>query len=227
MGKPREREEARKLRHQGKSIKKIAKKIDVSPSSVRKWTFDIRLSPSQKKRLKDNVFEALQRGRKTAAAKQRTKKLKEINLLRSSGMAEVGELSQRELFLVGIALYWSEGFKKDSRLGFANSDPNMIKLFLKWLIENCRVPTKDIRVRVGLNISHENRIREVEEYWSKVTKIPLTNFQKPFFQKFAWKKEFKKPNNYFGVLRIRANKQRILFRKINGWIEGLKLNTAG
>lgn len=226
MAKPEKREEARKLRRQGRSIKEIAKKLDVSPGSVHKWCQDIKLTPLQRKQLDQKVFKALQKGRRKVAQNQRQKRLKEIKELKTKGIGEVGDLNKREFFIVGAALYWAEGFKKDSRLGFANSDPNMIKFFLKWLLKNCGVPKKDIRLRVGLNISHKNRIKETEKYWSELTGIPLSQFQKPFFQKFKWKKEFKKPEEYFGVLRIRANKQRRLFRKIHGYIEGLKQNVA-
>lgn len=227
MAKPGKRKEARKFRRRGKSIKEIARKLDVSPASVHKWCQDIRLTPLQRRQLDQKVLNALQKGRKKTAKHQRAKRLKEIKTLRTEGITEVGRLLKREFFLTGVALYWAEGFKKDSRLGFANSDPNMVKFFLKWLVKNCGVPEKDIRLRVGLNISHKNRTKEVEKYWSELTEIPLNQFQKPFFQKFTWKKEFKKPEEYFGVLRIRANKQRRLFRRIHGWIEGLKINAAG
>lgn len=222
MAKPEKRRKARKIRRQGQSIKKIAKGLDVSPGSVHSWCQDIKLSPEQRKKLDQKVLNALQRGRKKAAEKQRRRRLEEIKELKSKGIKEVGNLNKREFFLAGVALYWAEGFKKDRRLGFANSDPRMIKFFLKWLINICEVPKKDIRLRVGLNISHKYRVREVEKYWSRITNIPLSQFQKPFFQKFKWKKKFKDPENYFGVLRIRANKQRRLFRKIHGFIQALR-----
>lgn len=226
MSKLKKRKKAIKLRQQGKSIKEIAKKLAVSPASVHKWCLDIKLTLLQRKQLDQKVSEALQKGRKRVARNQRKKRLKEIRELKAKGVKEIGKLKKREFFLTGAALYWAEGFKKDSRLGFANSDPNMVKFFLKWLVEN-GVPKKDIRLRVGVNISHKKRIKEIEKYWSKLTDIPFSQFQKPFFQKFKWKKEFKKPEEYFGVLRIRANKQRVLFRTIYGYIEGLKQNAAG
>jgi len=227
MAKPEKRKEARELRRKGRSIKGIAKKLTVSPASVHKWCQDIKLTSPQRKQLDQKVFKALQKGRKKVAQNQRQKRLKEIKELKNKGIKEIGNLNEREFFIAGVALYWAEGFKKDSRLGFANSDPNMVKFFLKWLIESCGVPEKDVRLRVGLNVSHKNRVKEVEKYWSKLTGVPLSQFQKPFFQKFKWKKEFKRPGEYFGVLRIRANKQRQLFRKIHGYIEGLKQNMAG
>ena len=73
------------------------------------------------------------------------------------------------------------------------------------------------------NFKVSDFVKEVEKYWSDITGVSLEQFQKPFFQKFIWKKEYPNPNEYFGVLRIRANKQLILFRKILGWLEGLKV----
>lgn len=226
MVKLEERKKAKKLRQKGESLKKIAKKLNVSPASVHKWCQNIKLTHQQRKKLDQRTFNALQEGRKKIAQNQRQKRLKEISELKTKGIKDIGNLTKKEFFIAGVALYWAEGFKKDSRLGFANSDPKMIRLFLKWLINICEVPKKEIRLRVGLNISHKNRLKEVEDYWSKITNIPLSRFQKAFFQKFKWKKEFKKPEDYFGVLRIRANGQRKLFRKIHGWIEGLKNQTS-
>lgn len=226
MVKLEEKKRARKLRQKGESIKGIAKRLKVSPASVHKWCRNIRLTSFQRQKLDQRAFNALQKGRKKAAQHQRQKRLEELRELKLKGIKKIGNLDKREFFIAGVALYWAEGFKKDSRLGFANSDPKMVKFFLKWLIES-GVPKKDIRLRVGLNISHRSRAEEVEKYWSKLTGIPLSQFQKPFFQNFKWKKKFKEPEKYFGVLRIRANKQRRLFREIHGYIEGLKKNTAG
>lgn len=50
----------------------------------------------------------------------------------------VGPLTPRELFLVGVALYWAEGSKSKPwrrlhRLQLINSDEGVIRLFLTWL----------------------------------------------------------------------------------------------
>ncbi|MFC1790276.1 hypothetical protein ACFLZP_02210 [Patescibacteria group bacterium] len=222
MTKWREKQKARELRNVGESIREIARKLSVSSASVHSWCKDIRLTYLQEKRLKDRVFTALQKGRKKVAKQQKRKRLSEIKKYKRIGIKEVGGLSDREMLLVGAALYWAEGFKKDQRLGFANSDPAMVKFFINWLIKIGGVDKDEIRLRVGLNISHRYRVRKVEKYWSEITEIPLNQFQRPYFQNFKWKKEFRDPGKYFGVLRVRANKQRVLFRKIHGWVEGLR-----
>lgn len=225
MAKPKLHQKAIVLREQGLGIKTIAYKLGVSSSTVSLWCRDVKLTSLQRKELEKRAHDPFYGRRLTNILLQQNKKLKKIKELNSLGIKQIGKLTPGELFIAGVALYWAEGFKKDNRLGFANSDPKMINLFLKWLIKNCEVPKKDIRVRVGLNISHKGRIKEVEKHWSVLTKLPLSQFQKPFFQKFIWKKDFPKPEEYFGVLRIRANKQLPLFRKIHGWIEGLKINS--
>ena len=215
---------AKKLRQEGFGIKTIAYKLSVSSSSVSRWCKDVELSPAQIIELKRRAHDPFYGRRLDNILRQKQIKLNKIEKFKRQGIKEVGKLSKRDVFIAGIALYWAEGFKKDRRLGFANSDPAMIRLFLKWLTKYCHVPKDDVRLRVGLNISHKDRIEEVQNYWSKITEIPISQFQKPFFQKFVWKKDYPKPNEYFGVLRIRANKQLPLFRKIHGWIEGLKKN---
>ena len=224
MSKPELRLKTRRLRKRGWGIKTIAHKLDISSSTVSYWCRDIKLTLEQVQELTRRSHDPFYGRRKDYLDRIKQERLQKIENLRQLGIKEVGTLSQRDLFIAGIALYWAEGFKKDRRLGFANSDPFMTKFFLHWLINYCKVPKKDIRVRVGLNISHKERIKLVEKHWSKISSIPLQQFQTPFFQKFIWKKEFPKPEEYFGVLQIRANKQLQLFRKINGWIEGLKIN---
>lgn len=224
MTKKLENQKAVILRKKGISIKKIAKKLHISSSTASKWLKNVELSQELKDRLYKNAHDPFYGRRKDHVMNQIKKKEKEIKKEKLLGIKNIGKLTKRELFITGVGLYWAEGFKKDRRLGFANSDPSMIKLFIKWLTGCCNVPKDQIRLRIGLNISHNHRINEVEKYWSELTEIPLNHFQKPFFQKFKWKKKYPNENNYFGVLRIRANKQLKLFRRISGWIEGLKLN---
>ncbi|KKS97935.1 MAG: hypothetical protein UV73_C0004G0077 [Candidatus Gottesmanbacteria bacterium GW2011_GWA2_43_14] len=226
MSKKIEFQKAVALRKKGLSIKTIAKRLKISSSSASRWCKNVELTSEQKEILLKNSRDPFYGQRKKHVLKQIRNKEKEIKRELSKGIKDIGNLTKRELFLTGVGLYWAEGFKKDRRLGFANSDPKMIKLFLKWLTECCDVSIELIRLSVGLNLSHSNRIEEVQQYWSEITKIPLSQFQKPFFQKFLWKKKFSDPENYYGVLRIRVNKQLKLFRRIAGWIEGLKLTVS-
>jgi hypothetical protein len=225
MAKPEEKRRAKLLRVNGNSIKDIAKELQVSPSSVSLWCRDVVLSKQQiadlERRAKDPHY-----GRRLEYSQaQRRSRVEKEEKLMLKGTQDVGQLSRRELFLVGVALYWSDGFKKDSQVGFANSDPQMIKLFVKWLIECCGRSVEELLFRVTVNSAHQYRVEEVQQYWADVLAVSMDSFQKPFFQNVRWKKQYDDPRSYFGVLRVRVRRSVNFLRLIRGWIEGLKVNT--
>jgi len=144
--------------------------------------------------------------------------------LRQKGIDKINKLDNRELFVAGVALYWAEGFKKDSRIGFANTDPEMIRFFIRWLVDCLEVDIKELSFCITVNIEHKDRIDVIEKYWRKELGITNSKFTKPFYQKTKWKKEFENPNQYYGVLRVRVVKSLDQLRVIHGYIEGLKKN---
>jgi len=125
-----------------------------------------------------------------------------------------------------VALYWAEGSKeKDhspgSPLRFANGDPYMIKLFLKWL-QNVDVKKERICFDIYLHDNNRYRVSEVVKYW-----VNNTGFSKKLF-KVYYKKDIPKtkrknigPDTYFGLVRIYVKESSDLVRKINGWVEGI------
>jgi hypothetical protein len=211
------------LRKDGKSFRDISKTLEIPLSTVFLWTKKIELSESQKQKLKEKSLKILQRSRIKAQKVKRENYEKIVNQNLLLGEKTIGkDLSKRELTLICSALYWAEGFKKDNRLGFANSDPKMIKMFLFWLINELGVPKERIRLRVGINISFIEKIKKIERYWSETTGIPLGQFQKPFYQQSKLKKIYPNIDGYYGVLRIRAIGQNECFRKILGMVTGLR-----
>lgn len=227
MAKSLKRIKARKLRKKGVSIKDIARKLQVSTSSVSLWCRDVILTSDQIREFERRARDPNYGRRLQYALSQQKKREEKTRRLLNEGIKEIGLLSKRELFLVGVALYWAEGFKKDSRVGFASLDPEMIKLFITWLTRCCGFSTSDLTLSVTANISHEHRIGAIQKYWSEVTGVPLQSFNKPFFQKVKWKKKYDKPEEYYGVLRIRVKKSKDFLRKIDGWIEGIKKMNLG
>jgi hypothetical protein len=214
---------AREMRILGESIKTIAKKLKVSTGSVSVWCRDIELTEQQIKKLEQNYRDPFYGKRLENVQRQKQIRLDKIKQLTESGLNEIGQISSRDLFVAGVALYWAEGFKKDSQAGFANSDPTMMGLFIKWVTESCSYSINDLSFRVTANISHKHRIDDIQKYWSETLNIPLGQFQKPFFQNVVWKKIYENEDKYYGVLRIKVRKSTDFLRKIHGWIEGLRL----
>lgn len=221
MAKSRLKIEARELRTGGKSIKTIARDLGVSSSTVSIWCKDIKLTPKQIARLEKNSKDPFYGRRLSYSLKQQlARKIKEEQI-KTEAKNLIGILSDREKLIAGIALYWAEGFKKDKMAGFANTDPQMIKFTLSWFQNQLGVPKSQIRLRVGINESHRHRTKEIENHWSYLTGIPISQFNHPFYQKLIWKKVYEHPEEYFGILRVRILKSTDLLRKIKGLIEGL------
>lgn len=224
MAKSKEKIKARKLRKKGESIKKISNLLKISVSTVSLWCRDVELTDKQIENLRKRQTDPFYGKR----LDYYLKKKKEFNLkllnLKNEGINSIGKLSKREIFLIGVALYWGEGFKKDSLVGLATLDINIAKFFIFWLNKSFGITTNDLILRVTANISYKNKINELGKYWSKELKIPVSQFSKPFFQNTKWKKEYENKSDYHGVLRIKARRSIDLLRKIFGYIEGINFS---
>lgn len=225
MAKSEKKIRARKLRRDGQSIKSIARDLEVSPGSVSLWCRDILMTREQLDILEKNSKDPYYGKRLQNSLKQQSVRIEKTDRLKAEGIEEVGKLTNRELLLVGIALYWAEGYKKDSQVGLGSSDPRMMQLYVKWLRECFNYSVEDLLFRVTVNESHVYRIKEIVQYWADLFGINISNFQKSFYQKAKWQKSYEHPEEYFGVLRIRVRKSSDFLRKIHGYIEGLKINT--
>lgn len=221
MAKSLLRLEACKLRKRGLSVKKIAKLLNISTSTASKWVRDIILTIEQLENLRQSSIKGAELGRLRSALLQKGKRLKIIEDSRIKGIELLSNLNERELLVTGLALYWGEGSKKDRRIEFCNSDPRMIKFFIRWLQSCFGVKIEDLRGYLGINETHLKREDIVKQYWSELTDIPLVQFRKTFFKKTANKKVYENFNEHYGTLSIRVAKSAALFYKVMGLIEGL------
>lgn len=212
------RDKARQLRSAGSSLNEITERLKIPKSTARYWCRDIVLSKRQLK----NLFQKQIIGGALSAETLRKKRLSKIGKLKQEGMADIGKLSNKELFLVGIALYWAEGYNKgDGEFGFTNSNPRIINLIIRWLNNCCNISKDRIHLRIAINYLHKNRIANILKFWSRATDIPKFQFSKPTFIKVKNKKIYLNPENYFGTLRIKVRNSTDFRRKIMGWIEGI------
>jgi len=75
-----------------------------------------------------------------------------------------------ELFNLGVGLFLGEGSKKNKfNVALANSNPQILRLFLKFLREICGVEER--KIRSALNIFNDINTRVAVRFWSKMTKI--------------------------------------------------------
>ncbi len=216
--KVKERKRARQLRFQGWPIRKIAKFVKCSKSSVSNWVRDIPLTPEQIERLKSNQ----DKGRAKAAAhpnssKQVWQRIRN-DIIESAAKEIPSDCSLKTLKIIGSVLYWAEGYKKGRNMvNFSNSDSIMIRLMMRFFREVCKVPNSKFRGCVHIHPHLEGKRAML--FWSRQTGIPLNQFHK-LQTPVSRASKNKRDTLPLGTFRIIISDTR-LQSKIKGWIKGI------
>ena len=167
-GKVVERRRARELRAQSRTLQEIASELGVSKSSVSLWVRDVEFTPRPRNR----------GHRSMKPHPLHVARLAEIERCRIEGSGRIGQLSEREFLVLGLALYAGEGSKTGNDISFANSDPRMILTFITWLRRFFDVDESRLRVKLYL---HEGLdLESAIGFWSDLTEIPPSQFTKPY-----------------------------------------------
>lgn len=185
------------LRKDGKSIKTIAKELNVSKSSVSQWVRHILLTDIQKQILVNNQ----EKGRGIARAKigniLHTRALEKRKENQVYGR-EKAKQSTFDLYMAGCMLYWGEG-GKGKRIVFTNSEPEMISFFMNFLRTACNVSDSKIKLCIQAYLNNDLSINDIETFWLKIT--GLSNFQltKGYYREVSNSLRHKLP---YGTARI-------------------------
>ena len=213
-------ETARALRREGRSINDIVAISHAPKSTVSYWCRDIALSATQIDSLARKSRDRGKIGMLHAAENKRALRQAAVELQKKRGGKDVGKLSSRDLFVLGLALYWGEGYKSgNEECGLTNSDPRIMRTFVMWLQKFYRVPLSDLILRVSINHVHRRRVLTVERYWSHVTKVPRSQFTKTSLILIRSRKVYANTGEHYGTLRIKVRRGTTLRRRIIGSIE--------
>jgi len=190
---PNEIKKIKTLRSHGYSIIEIGKKLNRPKTTVFRYVLGIEVLPKYLKNW--------------AGKRGGSKKRKALKEAESLGEARklIKELSYKEKFILLSALYWGEGSKKS--FGLSNTDPNLIKVFLKCLKDLFGVDA--VRLRVSIRIYEDLSRQKCLDFWSKVTGVQRDNFVSVNILK--GKKQGKLE---YGMCRIRVAKGGDLLKKI-------------
>ena len=123
--------------------------------------------------------------------------------------------SDERLKLAGVMLYWAEGYKthKSAGIDLANSDPQMIEVFIDFLRGICGVSSN--RLRVLLYCYSNQNIDELVDFWSELTRIPKSQFTKPYVRKDFRVEKYGKMQ--YGMVHIRYSDKKLL-SQLMSWI---------
>lgn len=165
-----------KLRQNGFSYNEISKYVPVAHSTISRWCCKIILTEKQKARLleKKNNNSFISDVKKKAVRVREEAKVWADNEIKKLLNHKNSDL----LFLSGILLYWAEGTKGPNQkcIEVTNTDPNVIKIMLRFFREILKVPENKLRVMI--RIGEKGDVMAAEKYWQKITGVLKNNFHK-------------------------------------------------
>ncbi len=217
------KERAIQLRKDGKTYSEILKEIPVAKSTLSEWFKEVSLSKRQIQKLTEKKLAASKRG----GVAKRLQRLNRVKHIREEALKDIEHISDRELWLIGIVLYWAEGTKeKDihpgSGINFNNSDPRMIKVFIRWLLNSCKVSKERLKFEIYIHENSKNHTEKVKKFWSKTTNFPIERFSKIYYKTNKIRTNRKNIGElYYGLLRVRVSASSTLVRQISGWTEAI------
>ena len=190
--------EIKKLYKSGFPMSKIAKHFGVTIDAV---TYAMRKNGIQRRNHKE--AQALRFKQKPLSFKTR----------------KITKQTDKDIILKGICLYWAEGYKakKSGGVDFANSDPTMIVVFMRFLRTCYKIDEN--RLRILLYSYSDQNTDKLIHYWSKLTDIPKSQFTKPYIRTDFRTNGRKMP---YGLIHVRYSDKKLLFDILKR-IEALKV----
>jgi hypothetical protein len=207
--------QAIELRRSGQSIKSIAYQLSAAQSSVSIWVKGVKLSENQRNKLKQNTHspETVEKRKQTRLKNEKAKREIVIN----SAQSIVGKVTEREMRLIGSALYWAEGSKSKRNVQFTNGDPNMIKLMMHFFRDVCKVREEKFRCHIHIHESLD--VEKAEKHWQKITGIKKSQFY-PTYNKPNKSSKGTRNSLPYGVCGVHVLDTH-LFLNIQGWTRGI------
>jgi len=211
-----EKAQAIKLRVAGMSYGLIADELRVPKSTLSNWLRDIPYTPN------DEVLLRIKNGQGRYGLQRRQNRIEETERLKAVGIAEVGDVTRRDLWMLGLGLWIGEGSKTMEQIRLVNSDSRVIRLYMRWLREVCELENENITVAMHLYPDSDESASM--QYWSRITNLPSTQFRKTQIDKRIDKKQLKTGKLQYGTLHVTVashrnpNKGVRLHRRMMGWI---------
>src|SRR3989344_1443279 len=165
------------LRKEGGSIRDIEIILSIPRSTLSGWFKDVKLNAAQYNSLKNRHKKSLVTARKSAVIWHNQQKLDRIKLAESEADKTLSAINNsQEIIELGLALlYLGEGSKKSPTTSMGNSDPLILKFFLKVMTDVYKIDIE--KIRFDLHIRADQNPELVKKYWAKELKAPIHRFK--------------------------------------------------
>jgi hypothetical protein len=138
----------RSLRETGHSINEISRQVKCSKSTVQRYIKDVVVHEEYVSVLKDKQRVSVRRSRLMWNQEERKAK------------SFLNSMSERELIMLMIGLYWGEGTKRE--LNLINGDPYLVRTFLSGLYA---LGAKREDVRLSIRVYGKKHIKSSSSFW--------------------------------------------------------------
>ncbi len=102
----------------------------------------------------------------------------------------------------GCMLYWAEGAKSRNVAALVNSDPGMLALFLRFLLECYGVPAERIALTVNCHLGNGVALEEIERWWVDRLGLPETALRKSIVNQISTASVRKRRTPVYGTARV-------------------------
>lgn len=210
------REKAISLRRAGYSYTYISERTGLSKSTLSSYLSRVPYTPN--KHTRNSI------GKARAKSGQTKARIKNESLAFAKYQAakDIGQLSERDILMVGIGLYIGEGSKTQDIIRVVNSDVRVINLFIKWL---CIFGYNKKNLAIRIHLYPDSDITKVESYWSLKTGLNKCQFQKAYIDSRINKDRRRRGKYQNGTAHVTvrsAGDKRFgvaLSRRIGAWME--------
>lgn len=175
------REQAIQLRLKGNTYTQIQRSLGIAKGTLSNWLKNLPLSEEQSLLLTKNK----NLSRDLAIEKYRTtrhsQRLDKLKRILSEQEKILFPLTEKELFVAGLFLYWGEGGKDRGQLTVSNTNPKVVKFALFWMTHILKIPV--YKIKVALHLYKDMDIKKSIAYWSETLDLPKDQFNKPYIKK--------------------------------------------
>jgi len=210
------REEALAMRKSGFAYSDISKKTGLSKSTLSGWLSGAPYNPNKQ------TIERVGKAIAAANAKKTKIRQEETEATRKAAFLDIGEVSNRDLFMFGLGLYLGEGAKTHEITRIVNADPTVIHLAMKWF-HGIGVTREQFLLTIHLY--PDSDIEKCLQFWSHTTTIPRSQFGKVQIDRRTNKVKSRAGKLPYGTahLSVRSLGRKefgvILARKIQAWTD--------
>lgn len=195
----------------------ITDRLGICKSTLSCWFKEMPFIPNKQ------VIERIKRGPFKSGRIRHNQRVADIAKIKKLAKRELGMITKRDLWMLGLGLYIGEGSKAYETAQIINSDPAIIKLAIKWFNDICGI--KNDHITIAMHLYPDNDEKECRDYWKKITGLSIKQFRKTLIDRRTNKSSSKKRKLPCGTVRLsiisngNSNFGVNLHRRIMGWIE--------